>query len=65
VEVEMTFTAMGCPCMMVMEMDVRDRLLEVEGVEEVEIDVVWDPPWSRERMTEKARKILRNYGVVA
>ena len=45
--------------------DVRDRLLKEPGVEEVEIRVVWDPPWTVERMTEEGRAALRRLGVAA
>lgn len=65
VVVTMTFTAMGCPCMQLMQMDVRDRLLREPDVETVEIEVVWDPPWSREMMSDAARKVLKTYGVAA
>lgn len=65
VEVELTFTATACPCMGFIREDVRDRLLREPGVAEVEIRVVWDPPWTRDRMTEEGRAILRKYGVAA
>jgi metal-sulfur cluster biosynthetic enzyme len=64
-EVVMTFTATACPCMELMLMDVRDRLLAQDGVEAVEVDVVWDPPWNRGMITEEGRATLRKYGVAA
>lgn len=64
-DVTMTFTATACPCMELMLMDVRDRLLEEEGVREVAIEVVWDPPWTRGMITEEGRATLRKYGVAA
>ncbi len=63
--VTMTFTATACPCMELMLMDVRDRLLQDGGVAEVSIDVVWDPPWNRSMITESGRVTLRKYGVVS
>ncbi|MGK7311230.1 MAG: metal-sulfur cluster assembly factor [Candidatus Longimicrobiales bacterium M2_2A_002] len=63
--VTMTFTATACPCMELMLMDVEERLLEEEGVEEVAIDVVWDPPWTRAMITEEGRTTLKKYGVAA
>jgi len=65
VEVDLTFTATACPCMDFIREDVRDRLLKEPGVEDVEIRVVWDPPWTVERMTEEGRAALRRLGVAA
>ena len=65
VEVDLTFTATGCPCMAFITDDVRDRLLAEAGVDEVRINVVWDPPWTRERMSERGRETLRRFGVAA
>ena len=61
--VKMTFTAMGCPCMdMIME-DTRARLLAEPGVERVEIEVVWSPPWTKQRMSEQGKEIMIMSGV--
>lgn len=65
VEVDMTFTATGCPCMGFMKMDVEERLLREPGVAAVVIREVWSPPWRRERMTEDARAVLKRFGVAA
>jgi metal-sulfur cluster biosynthetic enzyme len=65
VEVTMTFTATACPCMGLIQMDIRDRLRAEPGVAEVVIDVVWDPPWSRTMLTDEGRTTLRRYGVAA
>ena len=63
VQVKMTFTAMGCPCIdMIME-DVRARLRREPGVEQVEIEVVWSPPWNKNRLTERGREIMLMSGV--
>jgi metal-sulfur cluster biosynthetic enzyme len=45
--------------------DVRERLLRLPGVRDVRIAVVWDPPWTKERLTEKARRALARCGVSA
>jgi metal-sulfur cluster biosynthetic enzyme len=65
IEVTMTFTATACPCMSLMEMDVKDRLLREDGVGDVAIQVVWDPPWTRAMVTDEGRVTLRKYGVAA
>ncbi len=58
VALTLTFTAMGCPAMDMILDDVRARLLQEPGVERVEIDVVWDPPWTPARLTEEGRDTL-------
>lgn len=65
VEVDVTFTATACPCMDFIKDDVRERLQRERGVDEVVVQVVWDPPWTRERMSEAAREQLRRFGVAA
>ena len=65
VEVDLTFTATACPCMEFIRMDIRERLLEEPDVDEVRINEVWDPPWTRERMSEEGKAVLRNFGVAA
>jgi metal-sulfur cluster biosynthetic enzyme len=61
--VQLTFTAMGCPCMDFIVEDIRARLLREPGIRAVEIEIVWDPPWTRNRLTEKGRERLRRVGV--
>ena len=63
VTVHLTFTATACPCMDFIQWDVRERLLEEPGVEEVRIEIVWDPPWTTARIPERGRDILREAGV--
>ncbi len=65
VEVDLTFTATGCPCMDFIHEDMRARLLREPGVGEVRIRVVWDPPWTRDRITPAGRAALRRHGVAA
>ena len=59
-----TFTAMGCPAMEFMLDDVRTRLLAEQGVEQVDVHVVWDPPWTRSRLTERGAASLLTWGIV-
>jgi metal-sulfur cluster biosynthetic enzyme len=51
VEVKLTFTAMGCPAMDFIMDDIRERLLREPGVREVRIEIVWDPAWSKARLS--------------
>jgi metal-sulfur cluster biosynthetic enzyme len=63
VEVDLTFTAMGCPASDFILDDVRERLLREAGVREVVINVVWNPPWTVARMTEAGRDALESWGL--
>ena len=65
VDLELTFTAMGCPAMDFIQDDIRDRLLREPDVDEVRIEVVWDPVWTRARIREDARARMRELGIVA
>ena len=65
VDLELTFTAMGCPATDFIEDDIRERLLEEPEVDEVRIEVVWDPVWTRSRIREDARATMRRLGIVA
>jgi metal-sulfur cluster biosynthetic enzyme len=63
VRLRLTFTAMGCPAGDMILGDIRERLLAEPGVDEVVIDVVWDPPWSADRLTSDGRETLRAWGL--
>ncbi len=63
VEVDLTFTAMGCPASDFIVEDVRERLLREDGVREVRVKVVWDPPWTSARMTQAGRDALEAWGL--
>ena len=63
VEVDLTFTAMGCPASDFIVEDVRERLLREDGVREVRVKVVWDPPWTTARMTQAGRDALEAWGL--
>ena len=65
VDLELTFTAMGCPATDFIEDDIRERLLEEPEVDAVRIEVVWDPVWTRSRIREDARARMRELGIVA
>ena len=58
VTVKMTMTSPACPAGPELVQDVRDVLLDLDGVEDVEVEVVMTPPWTPDRMTEDARDEL-------
>ena len=63
VDVDLTFTAMGCPAYDFLLSDVRERLLQEPGIDEVRINIVWDPPWTSARLTEEGRDALQMWGL--
>jgi metal-sulfur cluster biosynthetic enzyme len=60
---QITFTAMGCPAMDFIQEDIQERLLREPGVAAVVLDVVWDPVWSRKRLSDQARRTMRALGI--
>ncbi len=65
VDLKLTYTAMGCPAMDFIQDDIRERLLQEADVDEVRIEVVWDPVWTRAMIREDARATMRQLGIVA
>ncbi|QLG63910.1 metal-sulfur cluster assembly factor [Halorarum salinum] len=62
VTVEMTYPCMGCPAYQMLQDDVEEALLDLDGVEDVSIEVVWDPVWSKDRLDEDVQRKLRESG---
>lgn len=58
IDVDMTLTAPACPVAGLMPVMVKDAVKRVEGVGEVEVELVWDPPWSPETMSDEAKLTL-------
>ena len=63
VEVDLTFTATACPCMAFIHFDIQDRLQREPGVDEVVVNEVWTPAWTKARITPEGRATLRTFGV--
>jgi FeS assembly SUF system protein len=61
VRVEMTLTAPGCPSAQELPDQVREAVMAVPGVQDCEVEVVWDPPWDPSRMSEDARLALNMF----
>jgi FeS assembly SUF system protein len=55
VGIRMTLTAPACPAAQFLPSQVKKEVAAVPGVADVMVDVVWDPPWTRERMSEAAK----------
>jgi metal-sulfur cluster biosynthetic enzyme len=60
-----TYTAMGCPAMDMIQDDIRRRLLGDPDVDQVDIQVTWDPVWTRKRLSDDAKAAMRELGIVA
>jgi FeS assembly SUF system protein len=56
VEVKMTLTAPGCPASAYMGADVKRKIEQLPGVKEASVNIVWEPPWTPEMMSESAKK---------
>jgi metal-sulfur cluster biosynthetic enzyme len=65
VDIDLTFTAMGCPAMDFIQDDIRERLEAEPEVDAVRIEIVWDPVWTRARIRDDARETMRRLGIVA
>jgi FeS assembly SUF system protein len=55
VGIRMTLTAPACPAAQFLPVEVRNRVAEIPGVSDVKVDIVWDPPWDRDRMSDAAK----------
>lgn len=62
VKVQMTLTALGCPIGPVLAEEIRWKVGQLPGVEEVEVEIVFSPPWTPERLTEEGRLALQSMG---
>lgn len=58
VDIKMTMTTRGCPLHNTMVNDVKNSVGKINGVGNVNVEIVWDPPWSIEKMDPKAREML-------
>ena len=61
VKVEMTLTTPSCPSAQELPSQVEEAVRMVPGVSDVEVEVVWDPPWDQSRMSEDARLALNMF----
>ena len=55
VHIQMTLTSPMCPVAQTFPQTVQDQILQVPGVESVSVELVWDPPWTKERMSESTQ----------
>jgi FeS assembly SUF system protein len=62
VHILMTLTAPGCPIGDTIAFEIKDKLLQIEGVSDVEVEITFDPPWTLDRISEEGREVLRTFG---
>jgi FeS assembly SUF system protein len=55
VGIRMTLTAPACPAAQTLPVEVRRKVAQVPGVADAKVDIVWDPPWDRDRMSDAAK----------
>ena len=55
VGVRMTLTAPACPAAQTLPVEVRDKVRQISGVTDARVEIVWDPPWSKDRMSDAAK----------
>ena len=55
VGIRMTLTAPACPAAQTLPVEVKKKVEQIQGVGDVKVDIVWDPPWDRDRMSDAAR----------
>ena len=54
-KIKLTLTSPNCPVAESLPKEVKDGIMQVEGIENVDLDLVWDPPWDKDRMSEAAK----------
>jgi len=55
VKIDMTLTTPNCPVAESLPKEVKDSIMNVEGVKDITLDLVWDPPWDKSMMSEAAK----------
>ena len=55
VKVDMTLTSPNCPVAESLPKEVKDNIMKVEGVSDVNLNLIWEPPWDKDKMSEAAK----------
>ena len=55
VNIDMTLTSPNCPVAESLPRMVKDNILKLDGVDDVDLNLVWDPPWTKDKMSEAAK----------
>ena len=54
-KIKMTLTTPNCPVAESLPKEVKEGVMQVEGIEEVDLELVWDPPWTKDMMSDAAK----------
>jgi len=55
VSIDMTLTSPNCPVAESLPKMVKDNILKLDGIDDVDLNLVWDPPWTKDKMSEEAK----------
>mgnify|MGYP005655025995 CR=1 FL=1 len=55
VKIKMTLTTPNCPVAESLPKEVKEGAMQVEGIDDVDLELVWDPPWNKDMMSEAAK----------
>ena len=55
VNIDMTLTSPNCPVAESLPKEVKDNIMKIEGVSDVNLNLVWEPPWTKDKMSEAAK----------
>ena len=61
VKIAMTLTSPNCPAAEILPVEVKKKIGQLSGVNEVEVEIIWDPPWNPEMMSDVAKVQLGYY----
>ena len=61
--IDITFTSIGCPAIEMIVEDIHSEVGALPGIDRVEVDVVWGPPWTKDKITKRGRRVLVAHGV--
>lgn len=63
VQIQMTPTFMGCPALAFIKQNVEQRILQVPGVEQADVQFVYDEPWTTDKLSEAGKRKLKEFGI--
>lgn len=58
VDITMTLTTIGCPLFGTIENEIKDKLRTIKTIQDVKVKLVFDPPWTMDRLTERAKAVM-------
>lgn len=56
-------TFMGCPALEIIKKNVHDAIAEIDGINEVNVEFVYDPPWTSDRISDEGKERLKEFGI--